>query len=239
MVAAERFEGPQLRLDADRVGVAGEQDRLLGRVGRPQPRDQVRLAGRRGLDDVDLEAEGAQPRREQLGHLRLVAGRVARVHLDQLPQERHHLALLRLRRARREEERHHENRHDPSHAPGATRSVMLQPRGDRRPQRRADPPARRRRARRRAAHRGRGDDHGAAPRAPAAWPPACSRCCRRSPANGRPARRAAGRSPTTRASRGRTRRARSARSARACSGCCAPATARSGSCATSPTSTPA
>jgi hypothetical protein len=88
----------------------------------------VRLAGGRGRDDVDLEAERAQPRRQQLRDLGLIAGRVARVELDELAQQRHHLALLSLRRARREEERHHENRHDPLHAPGPTRSVMLQPR---------------------------------------------------------------------------------------------------------------
>ena len=80
----------------------------------PQARDEVGLARRRRRHDLDLEAERREPRLQQLGDLRLVAGRVGRVGLDQLLQQRDDLAVgpvvLRLRRARQEhgsgQERH-------------------------------------------------------------------------------------------------------------------------------------
>ena len=121
---------PEVALDAHDVLVAGQQERLLGRVLGAQARDEVGLARRRRRHDLDLEAERREPRLQQLGDLRLVAGRVGRVDPDQLLQQRDDLAVgpvvLRLRHAREErasdQERHQYTRQPPrTHAPASQR----------------------------------------------------------------------------------------------------------------------
>ena len=100
IIAAERVDRPQRRLDADRVLVAGQQQRLLRRLRGLQARDEVRLARRRRLDDVDLEAERLEPRAQQLRDRGLVARRVGGVDADELAQQPGHLALPGVLRAR-------------------------------------------------------------------------------------------------------------------------------------------
>ena len=120
--ARERVDRPQLRLDADDVLVTGQQDRLGGRVG-PQARDHVGLARRRRRDDLDLEAERLEPLAQELGHLRLVAGRVGRIRLDQLLKQSDDLAIgpvvLRARHPRKDAACDQE-RHQHSHQPART-----------------------------------------------------------------------------------------------------------------------
>ena len=124
--ARERVHRPEVALDAHDVLVAGQQERLLGRVLGAQAREEVGLARRRRRHDLDLEPERREPRLQQLGDLRLVARRVGGVDPDQLLQQRDDLAVgpvvLRLRHARQErasdQERHQYTRQPPrTHAP--------------------------------------------------------------------------------------------------------------------------
>jgi hypothetical protein len=109
-LARERIETPFLSLDADDVGVRGQQDRTLGAVAF-ESRDKVRLSRVRRLDDLDVEPERLEARGQYLGDATFVARRVARVGANEVAQQRHRRVGVRALGAHRRTSRR-ENRRD-------------------------------------------------------------------------------------------------------------------------------
>ncbi|MGC4085299.1 MAG: hypothetical protein QM736_25050 [Vicinamibacterales bacterium] len=105
----ERVDRPLLALDADHVGVRGEQHRPLASVAF-QTRNQVRLPRLGSRHDRDLEPERPQPRRQQLVERPFIAGRIAGIETDDVLQQRSgRIDGLRGRAGAQERQQRHEN----------------------------------------------------------------------------------------------------------------------------------
>ena len=84
--AGERVDCPFLALHADDVSVRGDEQGPLRAVA-AQAGNEVCLARVWCLDDVDVEPERLEARREQVRDAAFVAGRVRRVDADQLDEQ--------------------------------------------------------------------------------------------------------------------------------------------------------
>ena len=89
----ERVDAPQVALDAHGVRVRGQQHGLADRRRAAEPRHEMRLAGGRRLDDLDLEPERRQPVAHVGRDQRLVAGGIGRVEPDEVAGERDDLGV--------------------------------------------------------------------------------------------------------------------------------------------------
>ena len=85
--SGERIDGPLVSLDADDVGVRGDEHGALGAVAL-EARDEVHFARVRRLDDLDVEAARAKPGRQGRCHLSRDAGRIAAVRPNEVDEQR-------------------------------------------------------------------------------------------------------------------------------------------------------